>query len=239
MAKKVFIIVFILFSLSARAQIRNTDTKPEDAKAATKPNNVKLVNEYKDDKGNSIRIIEYDQNHMHVTETVIIPPKRTLTVNLHRAINPDTLNKDSVMIKVYKSKYLVEVYYKNKPIRAYKAVFGPRPDVDKCMEGDRCTPEGCFRINMKNPASQYHRFLQLDYPNDSSLVRFNALRKAGTIPLTAKTGGNVGIHGVWNGGDDLVDLGVGWTDGCIALKNKDIEELFSFVSVGAKVFIRK
>ena len=47
------------------------------------------------------------------------------------------------------------------------------------------------------------------------------------------------IHGIWKKGDDLIEKRVGWTDGCIALKNKDIDELFLFVGIGTKVFIRK
>ena len=79
----------------------------------------------------------------------------------------------------------------------------------------------------------------LDYPNDSSRIKFNALKDKGSIPKTAKIGGNVGIHGIWAGGDDMIELGVGWTDGCIALKNKDIDELYSFVGVGTRVVIKK
>ena len=107
------------------------------------------------------------------------------------------------------------------------------------MEGDRCTPEGMFTIQNKNPASQYDKFLKLSYPNDSSVARFNALKEKGAVPKKSTIGGNVGIHGVWKGGDDMIETGVGWTDGCVALRNKDIEELYSFVGVGTKVLIRR
>jgi lipoprotein-anchoring transpeptidase ErfK/SrfK len=79
----------------------------------------------------------------------------------------------------------------------------------------------------------------LNYPNDSCYRRFNDLKDKGKIPATAKIGGDVGIHGIWQGGDELIDMGVGWTDGCIALKNKDIEELFTFVGVGTPVVVKK
>jgi lipoprotein-anchoring transpeptidase ErfK/SrfK len=79
----------------------------------------------------------------------------------------------------------------------------------------------------------------LNYPNDSALARFNKLKANGVIPKTARIGGDVGIHGIWPGGDNMIDLGVGWTDGCVALKNKDIEELFTIVGVGTRVYIRK
>jgi murein L,D-transpeptidase YafK len=79
----------------------------------------------------------------------------------------------------------------------------------------------------------------LDYPNDTALARFNALKQKGAVPPSARPGGNVGIHGIWQGGDDMIDLGVGWTDGCVALRNKDIEELYKFIGVGTRVLITR
>lgn len=107
------------------------------------------------------------------------------------------------------------------------------------MEGDRNTPEGMFTITNKNPGSKYTKFMGLSYPNDSAYQRFNKLKATGKIPATARIGGDVGIHGIWKGGDDMIEMGVGWTDGCVALKNRDIEELFSLVGVGTKVTIRR
>ena len=202
-----------------------------------KPTNIKVMDEYKDGKGNTVRVIQYDQNHMRITETIIKPI--VPVYNIKKPINADTLNKDSVLVIVTKSKYKVDVFYRGRIIRSYMAVFGPRPMENKCMEGDRCTPEGMFTIQNKNPASQYDKFLKLSYPNDSSVARFNALKEKGAVPKKSTIGGNVGIHGVWKGGDDMIETGVGWTDGCVALRNKDIEELYSFVGVGTKVLIRR
>ncbi|NDC40161.1 MAG: hypothetical protein EBZ77_01225 [Chitinophagia bacterium] len=204
--------------------------------AQERPENIRVVEEYNDGRGYAVRTIEYYQNGKRVRETIrkpVLPPVA------ERPINPDSVIHDSLYVEVIKSKYKVDVYYKRKRIRSYAAVFGPRPLENKCMEGDRCTPEGVFRIKMKNPNSHYHKFMLLDYPNDSSLVRFNELKKEGKLPPTARAGGNVGIHGIWKGGDELIDLGVGWTDGCVALKNNDIDELYRFLSVGTRVYIRK
>jgi len=201
------------------------------------PRNVKVIEEYNDKKGNIVRVIQYSQGLMKVTETIIMP--RPVSVGFKAPINPDTLIRDSVMVFVNKSKYTVQVFYRKRVIRSYKAVFGPRPMQDKFMEGDRCTPEGWFKITSKNPASKYNKFLLINYPNDSSQARFNKLKASGVLPQTAKIGGSVGIHGIWSGGDDLIELGVGWTDGCVALKNKDVEELYALVGVGTKVYITK
>ncbi len=205
------------------------------AQNESRPTDVKIVEEHKDKSGNTVRTIQYKINGRQMTETQVVRPNPGYQV----PINPDTLNKDSVLLVVEKSKFVLNVFYQKRKIRSYKAVFGPKPKEDKCMSGDRCTPEGWFKIVMKNPNSKYDKFLLLDYPNDSSYAHFNRLKAMGALPANARIGSDVGIHGVWKGGDDMIEMGVCWTDGCVALKNKDIEELYTFVGVGTRVFIRK
>ncbi len=231
-----FIATFFFFQC-AQAQLHREQPYKEDPTAVSRPRNVKLIDEHKDGKGNIVRTIQYDQGMMRVTETVIMPEH--LSVGARVPINVDTMHKDQVMIEVDKSHYCVNVYYRKRMIRAYKAVFGPHPLEDKVVEGDRCTPEGWFTIKNKNPASRYNKFMLLSYPNDSALVKFNRLKAKGLLPASARIGGDVGIHGIWPGGDDMIEMGVGWTDGCVALKNKDVEELFSMVDVGTRVYIKK
>src|SRR4051794_8122600 len=115
----IFLIFCTLFFQDAWAQEARTD------KALPQPRNIKIKEEHKDSKGNTIRTIEYDQGQSHYTETVIIPPASKLMP--HVSINADTMNKDSVLIVVNKQRYNLEVYYRRKMIRSYKAVFGPRP----------------------------------------------------------------------------------------------------------------
>jgi len=209
----------------------------QDAGNAKRPRNLKVLNEYPDGKGHIVRVVQFDEGTMRVTQTIIMD--KPLGSGHLLPVSLDTLDKRYLEILINKSDYTVKVLYRRKPIRSYRAVFGPRPKDDKRCEGDRCTPEGTFTITNKNPGSKYTRFLGLNYPNDSSYARFNRLKKSGQLPAGASIGGNIGIHGVWAGGDDLIELGVGWTDGCIALKNKDIEELFSLIDVGTKVMIKK
>jgi murein L,D-transpeptidase YafK len=220
------LIALLLFNLVCRAQVKPDPSLPHD---------IKVIEEYKDASGNTVRTIQYYQGGRRITETQRITP----SLNLHAPINPDTLNRDSLLVVVNKSKFVVDVVYRRRKIRSYKAVFGPKPLENKKMAGDRHTPEGSFKILNKNPASKYDKFLLLDYPNDSAKAKFNRLKMAGTIPQNATIGSDVGIHGVWKGGDDMIEMGVGWTDGCVALKNKDIEDLFSIVGVGTRVLIRK
>lgn len=230
------LVFFCLFSATIAAA--QSSIPPIKTVAPTPaPENIRVLEETKDAHGNTIRTIQYTQGRDRFTERIIIPPPPK--INLHAPINPDTMNKDSVMIVVNKSKYNVEVYYRRKLIRMYKAVFGPNPQENKLMAGDRCTPEGWFTIQTKNPKSKYNKFMLLSYPNDSALARFHELKASGKIPKNANIGGNIGIHGIWKGGDDMIDMGVCWTDGCVAIRNKDIEELYELTGVGTRVFIRK
>jgi hypothetical protein len=205
--------------------------------AQQRPTNIKVLDEYKDGKGNIVRVVQFNEGLMRVTQTIIEPIKPTVGISI--PIRMDTVRKDSLSIHISKSNYILFVRYRGRVIRSYKAVFGPNPKMNKLVEGDRNTPEGEFRIVTKNAASKYDKFMGLNYPNDSTYARFNRLKAAGQLPASARIGGDVGIHGIWPGGDDMIQLGIGWTDGCIALKNKDVEELFSMVTVGTKVVIRK
>jgi murein L,D-transpeptidase YafK len=209
--------------------------KPAAAQTNAQPVNVKILDEHKDKKGNTVRTVQYELNGRRIVETEIIPP----TIGRRVPINPDTMNSDSVLVVVNKSKNNLEIYYRRKLIRAYKAVFGPKPLENKKMAGDRCTPEGWFTIKSKNPQSKYHKFLLINYPNDSTKACFNRLKAKGEIPQNAQPGSDVGIHGIWKGGDDMIELGIGWTDGCIALKNADIDDLYTLVGNGTRVYIRK
>lgn len=203
-----------------------------------RPHDLKIIREYDDGRGNTIRELQYKQGAIKVTEQIIVPKVYT-GIGVKVAYNPDTIKTDSLYLVVDKSKYCIQLCYRKKILRAYKAVFGPNPKLNKIMEGDRNTPEGWYRISNKNPNSKYNKFMLINYPNDSAYARFNKLKSKGMIPQTARIGGSVGIHGIWKGGDDMIEMGVGWTDGCVALKNCDIEELYNLVKVGMRVYIKK
>lgn len=230
-----FVVPLLLFCLASNAQVKAKTEKAPKSDGILRPRDLKVLEEHKDKNGDLVRTIQYYLGNQRITETTTIPSYE----RMHVPINPDTLNKDSLLVIVNKSKYSLDLYYKRKKIRSYKAVFGPKPMENKKMEGDRCTPEGWFTIKNKNPNSKYNKCMLLNYPNDSSVAAFNRLKAAGVIPQSATIGGDVGIHGIWKNGDDMIELSVGWTDGCIALKNKDIDELYTFIGTGTRVFIRK
>jgi lipoprotein-anchoring transpeptidase ErfK/SrfK len=121
----------------------------------------------------------------------------------------------------------------------YPVVFGNDPMKDKLVEGDRCTPEGSFKILSKKLHNKWSRFMLLDYPTQETLVKFNQKKQRGEIPKNASPGGGVGIHGVWPHEDFIIDRYKNWTLGCISLKNSDVQELYSYIPTGTPVLIKK
>ena len=116
--------------------------------------------------------------------------------------------------------------------RTYRAELGVNGTLDKVVSGDRATPEGMYRITEKRGVRQtrWYKALLLNYPNEDDLRQFDIARRRGQISRRARPGGLIEIHGEGGRGGD-------WTDGCVALTNHDIDELFDRVSVGTPVTI--
>lgn len=144
-----------------------------------------------------------------------------------------------VYIVIDKSDYELQVFDAQGWYATYPVVFGNNSLDDKKMEGDRLTPEGTFHIVSKRPHEKWCRFIALDYPTQESLEKFYERKRNGEIPATAKPGGGVGIHGTWPHDEFMVDRYKNWTNGCIALKNEDIQDMYNYIKVGTPVTIRK
>jgi lipoprotein-anchoring transpeptidase ErfK/SrfK len=187
--------------------------------------------------GRYIRYIKYKQGSAIIDQQVIVQAFPSL--GERSPVNVDTLNPDSLMVYIDKTDYLLAVIYKRKRIRQYRAVFGPDRLKDKMREGDRCTPEGWFKVVEKHEHGNWQRFILLNYPNAESYKKFNERLADHLIPSNSRIGGAVGIHGTFKGGDKLVDMGIGWTDGCIALKPEDIIDLYRFVRPGTRVYVKR
>lgn len=102
----------------------------------------------------------------------------------------------------------------------------------KRQQGDKVTPEGIYTITKKKnqKETKYYKALLLDYPNDMDLARFEKERLAGAISKSANIGGLIEIHGDGGKGKD-------WTEGCVALADRDIDKLFAVVPSGTTVTI--
>lgn len=117
-------------------------------------------------------------------------------------------------------------------LASYVVALGSSPVGQKAREGDGRTPEGVYAVDFKHPRSRYHLALRITYPD----ARANeAAKQAGVSP-----GGDIMIHGIRNGLGWLGRLHRerDWTDGCIAVTNAEIREIWSRVPEGTAVEIR-
>ena len=147
------------------------------------------------------------------------------------------LDTRQTSIVIEKSKYRLTLKYKGKLLKSYPVVFGGNPVDDKRREGDRCTPEGKFKIEARYPHRLWNKFMLLNYPTAESWRKFNEAKRSGKMRSTATIGGSVGIHGVPERHDDAIDARNNWTLGCISLKNSDVDELYGAVRVGTPIEI--
>jgi L,D-peptidoglycan transpeptidase YkuD (ErfK/YbiS/YcfS/YnhG family) len=117
-------------------------------------------------------------------------------------------------------------------IRTWRAELGINGTQVKTVSGDRATPEGKYRITQKRGVRQtrWYKALLLNYPNDEDLARLRQMKARGQVSRRAGPGNLIEIHGEGGRGED-------WTDGCVALRNRDMDELFDKVGVGTPVTI--
>ncbi len=138
----------------------------------------------------------------------------------------------SYAIIVEKIPGVCNVYKGGKKKYTFDAEFGSNWLGDKMSRGDMATPEGKYMITKKlsGSSTKYHKALMIDYPNKIDIQEFNERLRNGKLPADARIGDLIEIHG--EGGK-----GANWTQGCIALKNEDMDLLFRYVSKGTPVTI--
>jgi len=150
---------------------------------------------------------------------------------VEQSIRQSKKNKTYVFIVDKMARELM--VYKN-GVLSHKYIIELSPNwlVNKQKQGDKATPEGFYKITDKkqNGQTKYYKALLLNYPNEEDKKRFVQNKKQGTIENHATIGNFIEIHG--SGGK-----GIDWTDGCIALKNEEMDELFRICSLGTPVTI--
>ena len=131
-------------------------------------------------------------------------------------------------VVVNKTARTLTLYGDGKALRTYGGIqLGDAPAGHQRFRGDERTPEGRYVIDYRNPASRYHLSLHISYPN----VQDRAYARArGRNP-----GGDIFIHGQPNGYPARVPGD--WTDGCIALSNNEMEEMWEAVPNGTPIDI--
>lgn len=127
-------------------------------------------------------------------------------------------------IRVDKSERRMQLLRGGKVIRTYRILLGDAPVGHKRQQGDERTPEGRYRITFRNDKSRFHLSLRISYPNEAD--RAQALAR-GVDP-----GGDIMIHGATPPG-----YRSDWTDGCIALTDREIEEVWRLVPLDTPISI--
>jgi L,D-transpeptidase-like protein len=159
------------------------------------------------------------------TPTVPIPVAAAWPIDL-----PGNFLADSIVVD--KSERRLTLYYRGVPVRKYRVALGRNPVGDKISIGDYRTPEGVYWIVGRNPNSKFYKSLEISYPDSAHEVR--------AANLGVRPGGNIMIHGLpahqakLGASHALTD----WTEGCVALTNAEIDEMWRAVEMGAWVNIK-
>ncbi len=143
---------------------------------------------------------------------------------------PPAKHPDKIFIE--KSKRTLSLMSGNEVLKTYKVALGSQPIGPKDRQGDHKTPEGLYFVDRKVPNSTFYKALHLSYPSPAD--RAHAKR------LGLSPGGDVEIHGL---GAKFGFIGAAhrlhdWTDGCIALTNEEIDEIYPQIAVGTPVEIK-
>ncbi len=134
-------------------------------------------------------------------------------------------------VLVVKSKKRLYLKRDNKILKSYQVVFGANPSGHKIMEGDQRTPEGIYSLDFKLKKSAYYKAIHISYPNSKDISR---AKKLGVDP-----GGSIMIHGQPNDcfWPPNVTQHFNWTDGCIAVTNFEMDEIWQSVDEGTPIRI--
>ena len=149
------------------------------------------------------------------------------------AQNQPTSSREPVdHIIILKSAHTMTLMRGSHVVKTYMVALGRQPVGAKDREGDHRTPEGQYIIDSKIADSRFHLALHISYPN--------AADRARALKLGVNPGGAVEIHGLesryaWLG---PLHRQIDWTDGCVAVTNSEIDEIWPLVPVGTPVEIR-
>jgi len=143
---------------------------------------------------------------------------------------PEDAQVDRIVVR--KALRQLTVYRASAPLKTYRVALGAEPLGPKQFEGDRRTPEGSYTVDSRLPDSRFHMALHVSYPGAGETAAATA---AGRDP-----GGAIMIHGLRNGFGLVGPLHTArdWTAGCVAVTNKEIEELWRVVPDGTPIEIQ-
>lgn len=133
---------------------------------------------------------------------------------------------------VYKANRTLQLLRNGRVIREYRVALGKNPKGHKIHSGDNRTPEGNYTIAWRNPNSKFHLSINISYPDDIDAEVAES--------LGLKPGDAIMIHGLPNGISNGAKMGhpyQDWTNGCIAVNNQEMEEIWHMVDDGTPISI--
>lgn len=148
-----------------------------------------------------------------------------LTACGRRRTYPPYTGPEVTTVVVSKEQRRLYLMHHNEVLKSYRIDLGFTPDGTKTTEGDGRTPEGWYVINRRNPNSEYFLSVGISYPNVRDVAQ---ARARGVSP-----GGDIFIHGTprkFRRKDD-------WTAGCIAVKDKEMIDIYRMVRLGTPIYI--
>jgi murein L,D-transpeptidase YafK len=156
--------------------------------------------------------------------------RRELTPLESAMSRPRTYSADSIVLD--KSERRLTMFHQGREVRVYDVALGKNPVGPKTRRGDGRTPEGLYFIEGRNPESKYHLSLRISYP--AAKDQENAARRR------VSPGGDIMIHGLPTAFSNVGALHrqQDWTEGCVAVTNEEIEEIWRAVPNGARILIR-
>ncbi len=135
------------------------------------------------------------------------------------------------LIVVRKSDHILELWSNGAVIAKYPIALGFNPKGHKEREGDGKTPEGIYTIIDRNENSHYYKSLKIDYPNSADA--------AAALARHVRPGGDIMIHGLPSGrsAEQMDHPRHDWTNGCIALTNDQMENVWEHVDKGTSILV--
>jgi murein L,D-transpeptidase YafK len=143
---------------------------------------------------------------------------------------PPKAHADRVI--VLKSQRVLMLMDHGKVLKTYKVSLGGTPVGPKTQQGDHKTPEGTYVLDRRNAKSRFYRSIHISYPDQKD--------RANAAKLGVSPGGDVFVHGLPNGFGWLSasHREMDWTDGCIAVTNEEMDEIWRAVPDGTPIEIK-
>ncbi len=148
------------------------------------------------------------------------------------ADTPLPANARSDKVVVLKARRELQLWQAGNLLKTYKVALGGEPVGAKQQEGDHKTPEGTYKLDWRSEKSRFYKAIHISYPNAEDRAR---AKKRGVNP-----GGALMLHGLPNGLGHLgkAHLLRDWTDGCVAVTNEELDEIWRAVPDGTPIEIK-